>query len=1119
MSANQSNYSNSGLRDNHTRGSVANFLREKINPGSQLSVVSAYFTIYAYDALKEVLDTIEHLDFLFGEPTFINRLDPDKTEKKAFMIDVNGLELANKLRQKRVAKECADWIMRKVDIKTIRQSNLSHGKMYHVTSSAGSEDAILGSSNFTVRGLGLGKGGNNIELNLIVNDNRDRIDLKAWFRDLWGNEALVKDVKDDVLRYLEKLYCNHAPQFIYYLTLFHLFRADLDGTRDIDDDLRRVALPDTDIWNALFAFQKDGAKAAINKILAYNGCILADSVGLGKTYTALAVIKYFELKNERVLVLCPKKLSRNWKIYKHPDSLNPFDKDRFRFDVLHHTDLSRDSGEVNGIELATLNWGAYDLVVIDESHNFRNNGIARHNDGDGERPSRYQRLMEDIISKGVRTKVLLLSATPVNNSLSDLRNQISFIAGGDVTQNAAADHALADTYMLGIDSIADTTKKAQTQFSLWTKKPSHERNVRGLIASLGGDFFKLLDGLSIARSRSQIKKLYAAEMERLGGFPERPAPESVTPPLALDTVAASFISFDSLNARIDALNLALFAPTDYLRDDLPQSLKDTYATRFNARMLVCLMRINILKRLESSVHSFCETLKRTRNKIDILLPRIEAFRHRCDENPNANISFDDLTPDKFEDPDFDSEELIGGKRRVHLGHIDLNRWENAIRDDRTQIRTLLDNVVSITPVADGKLAALRQRILAKHAKPTTTRDGRSNRKVLVFTAFSDTAKYLYDQLGTAFPDIHTALVTGSGSNQTTLGDADFDAILTNFSPISKRRASQPRFLKTEEIDLLIATDCISEGQNLQDCDLLINYDIHWNPVRIIQRFGRIDRIGSRNSAVHLVNFWPVADIDQYLNVKNRVEARMALVDLSATQTDNLLDPSQLEDLIKEDLLFRNKQLIRLKDEIVDLEDLGETVSLSDFSLDEFRLDLLTYLQANREELEAAPLGLYAVVPSRHDLLTVARPGVLFCLRQSPVADHQSSIASLNPLAPHYLVYIHDDGTVRLTFAQPKETLTLLRDLSAGESSAFEQLCNLFDARTRDGTDMTLYSDRLQKALTSIEHTFQRRTAANLTTSRSFILPIQTEQPAASRPNDFELVTWLVIADDNGKVRE
>ena len=1114
--------SNSGIRDNHRRGRVADFLREKIRAGSRLSVVSAYFTIYAYDALKQTLDQIEHLDFLFGDPSYVNRLDPNKAECKAFLIADTGLTLANKLQQKRVARECAGWIAQKVAIRTVRRSNLLHGKMYHVAT-AGAEDALMGSSNFTVSGLGLSNGGGNIELNLIVDSNRDREDLKRWFAELWDNDRVTMDIKQEVLLYLSKLYANQPPQFIYYLTLFHLFRDFLDGTRDLDDNLRRVALPDTTIWRTLFSFQKDGAKAAINKILDYNGCILADSVGLGKTYTALAVIKYFELRNERVLVLCPKKLTRNWTIYRNPSSLNPFSEDKFRYDVLHHTDLSRESGNVNGLDLDTLNWGAYDLVVIDESHNFRNNKLATQRQGDTtERRSRYQRLMEDIIAAGAKTKVLLLSATPVNNQLADLRNQISFIAGGDVSRDPVADAAFAEK--LNLPSVKETSRQAQTQFTNWARKPPGQRKTRELIAAIGGDFFKLLDGLSIARSRRQVATYYAGEMQKLGGFPHRPPPKSVHAPIDLEQ---RFLSFEQLDTEISALRLALYHPTSFLRDDLPETVRTAYENKIlggftqegRERILIAMMKVNFLKRLESSVDSFRLTLQRTIAKLETLEERITAFEQHLNNNPD--LDYDSLTPDRFEDPDFDEEDFtIGGRRRIHLGHLKLPEWLKAVRNDRTQLQFLLEKTQSVTPRRDGKLAELKKFIAAKAHEPTVNRDGKTNRKVLVFTAFADTARYLYENLAPWARQelkLHTALVCGDGGNEASLGRTDYDDILTNFSPLAKRRADQaPRFHEQrEEIDLLIATDCISEGQNLQDCDLLINYDIHWNPVRIIQRFGRIDRIGSRNDSVQLVNFWPVADLDHYLGIKLRVEARMALVDLAATQTDNLLDTGQLEDLIKEDLLFRDRQLKLLKDQVLDLEDLDDSVSLTDFSLDEFRLDLLRYLEANRAELEDAGEGLYAVVPSKPEV-PAARPGALFLLRHhlpaqpSPDASGKAlPSARLNPLAPYYLVYVHDDGTVRFSFAQPKESILLLRDLAAGEPAAFEKLCNVFDQRTQDGADMSHYHGLLTKVLASIEHTFQKRAAASLLASRGAILPTAAEAPTANG-GDFDLVTWLVI---------
>jgi SNF2 family DNA or RNA helicase len=1106
----------SGIRDNYLRGRAGECLAAAITDKAALSFVSAYFTIHAYGALRDALERAAHLRFLFGEPRFVRSLDPENKQSRQYHLTHDGLALGNQLAQRRLARECADWLRRKVDIRSVTRSGFLHGKLYHVQDGKVAY-AMVGSSNFTVPGLGLLPQGNNVELNLVVADDRDRADLLEWFNALWADTALVEDVKDTVLKELARLYGNQTPQFIYYLTLFHLFRSFLDGTRDLEDDLRRVALPDTRIWQALYAFQKDGAKAAINKITTFNGCILADSVGLGKTYTALAVIKFFELRNERVLVLCPKKLRSNWRVYRSNSTLNPFADDRFRFDVLHHTDLSRDGGESNGIDLATLNWGAYDLVVIDESHNFRNNKQATQRPGDQQpRRSRYQRLMDDIIRAGVRTKVLLLSATPVNNELSDLRNQISIIAGADVARNATADAAF--TGALGIASVRETTRKAQAEFTLWTKSPPAKRRTRDLIAALGGDFFKLLDGLSLARSRRHIATYYADEIDRLGGFPERVPPRAVHPQIDLQQ---RYLSFEQLNKEIDQLRLALYHPTSFLRNDLSAATRAGYQDKIlggftqegRERILIGMMKINLLKRLESSVDSFRLTIQRTIRKIDDLEQRILAFQQHARDH--EDMDYAQLTFEQLEDPDSEVEAFTVGARPIHLAHLDLPDWLKAVRTDRTQLQFLLDKTQDVTVARDGKLAELRKLIADKTATPTATRDGRPNRKLLVFTAFADTARYLYDHLAPWARkelDIHCGLVCGDGENKASLGRTDYDDILTNFSPIAKRRAEQAAQFpnQTDQIDLLIATDCISEGQNLQDCDLLVNYDIHWNPVRIIQRFGRIDRIGSRNAAVHLVNFWPVADLDQYLGVKLRVEARMALVDIAATQTDNVLDTSQLEALVKEDLLFRDQQLKRLKDEILDLEDMDGAVSLTDFSLDEFRLDLLRFLESRREELDTAGEGLYAVVPPKATL-PAAKPGALFCLRLRTAAPGSppAEATQVNPMAPYFLVYVHDDGTVRFSFAQPKESLLLLRDLAAGEPAAYEQLCELFDARTHNGADMSHYDGLIQKVLASIMHIFQKRAAAALSASRGAALPKAGDAPSTNTAA-FDLVTWLVI---------
>ncbi len=1109
----------STIYDNQSRRKAGDFLKEHIRSGSELSFVSAYFTVHAFAALQDKLESSAHLRFLFGDPTSLASLDKDGKEARRFTLGPDGhaLTIGNQLSQKQIARECAAWIRHQVEIRSMQGSFL-HGKLYHIRNGETSH-ALLGSSNFTAPGLGLAADGGNVELNIAIDSKRDTDDLEAWFNELWRDDSTTVDVRDKVLAELARLYSDNSPEFIYHLTLFHIFRHYLENAGNVDETLSRVALPDTHIWRTLFTFQKDGAKAAINKILSTNGCILADSVGLGKTYTALAVIKFFELRNERVLVLCPNKLRRNWTVYNSNSTLNPFDKDRFGYHVLSHTDLSRECGEAGGHDLSTFNWGAYDLVVIDESHNFRNNRIRTATDPDESvRRTRYQRLMEDIIQSGQKTKVLLLSATPVNNELADLRNQISFIAGGDVTRDESANAAFATS--LGIRSVRDTTRTAQTHFTTWSKKNPEQRTTRELLQALGGDFFKLLDGLSIARSRKQIATYYKEEMQKLGGFPARPAPVSLHP--AIDS-ANKFLSFEQLNEEIDALKLALYHPTSYLRDDLSPHLRAAYEDKIlggftqqgREKILVSMMKVNFLKRLESSVVSFRLTLERTIAKIDELERRIAAFEVHADTH--TELDFDAVLPEQFEDPELDPDLIkgftIGGRRRLHLAHLKLDEWLKDVRHDRTQLQFLLGKTEKVTPERDAKLARLRSLIEGKSSHPSTNKDGKPVRKVLIFTAFADTARYLYDQLTPHFHGqlgLHTALIVGDGDNRTTLGTADFDDILTNFSPLSKRRAAQPRFPQEEEIDVLIATDCISEGQNLQDCDYLVNYDIHWNPVRIIQRFGRIDRIGSRNEAVQLVNFWPTEDLDRYLKVKHRVEARMALADLAATQTDNLLQPEQIEDLITEDLLFRDKQLKRLQHEVLDLEDLADSPSLTSFSLDDFRLELLRFLESRRAELEEAPLGLYAVVPPPDGLRPTVQPGAMFCLRRASQAEQRSDTGEkLNPLAPHFLLYVHDDGVVRYSFAQPKETLNLLRALTAGHPRAIQSLCEQFDAATQNGTDMQHYDKLVQSALRTIENTFQKRSATHLFSGRDALLPTQ-EESAHADDGDWELVTWIVV---------
>lgn len=1109
----------SSLRDNKNRGKVGDFLKDNIKENSDLSIVSAYFTIYAYEKLKEQLNNINHLNFLFGEPTFIKSLDPTKVNKRDFKIEDDKLLIPteSRLTQKSIAKECSDWIEQKVDIKSMVKPNFLHGKMYHVTHQSTVEKAILGSSNFTVNGLGLGSSPN-IELNMVVDNDRDRADLKAWFNDLWNDKTgLVEDVKAQVLKYLEQLYIENEPEFIYFKTLFHIFENYLDEQQKGGLLTGQTGFFESEIWNMLYEFQKDGVKGAINKILKHNGCIIADSVGLGKTFEALAVIRYFELLNYRVLVLCPKKLSGNWTIYQSSqnNTLNPFTKDKFNYSVLYHTDLGRENGksDANGIDLENFNWGAYDLIVIDESHNFRSNPMDKTKQNGETRMNRSKWLMEKIIKSGVKTKVLLLSATPVNNNLRDLRNQISLITEGK-------NDAMFDTTQ--IKDIALALKNAQTLFTLWADKKNQNRTVKQLIERLDSSFFKLLDELTIARSRKHIKSFYKAEAE-IGKFPERLKPHSVYSTIDLKD---RFYTYDELNKIILQYKLSIFNPSAYITDDKKAKYDDLAKTSGvlafkqsdREHFLIGMMKVNFLKRLESSIESFEISMDRTIQKIEKLEVKIKEFQKSKAKTQEELL--ETYQPDE-EELEESGEELeqwqVGKKLKFDLADLKLDLWLEDLEKDRDALNKLYNFSVAVTPDRDAKLHDLKKLISDKWKKPLNF----SNKKVIVFTAFADTARYLYDCLkdwAIKENQLNIALVAGS-ETRTSFGKGDYNHILTNFSPISKKRNLLKGLPQEGEIDLLIATDCISEGQNLQDCDFLINYDIHWNPVRIIQRFGRIDRLGSKNEKIQLVNFWPTKDLDNYINLKERVEARMALVDVTATADDNVLATDQIEELIEDDLKYRNKQLKKLKDEVLDLEDMSESISLTDFTLDDFRIELLSFLENNRQKLTDAPFGLYAVVPSpsgkfQHCIDSasfsdsekdIIKPGVVYCLKQKGDTDGNEEI---NPLQPYFLIYIRDDGQVRYNYTNAKHILEIYRLMCAGRKEPFEELCDVFNTETNQGSDMQQYSKLLHLAVEEISRVFKKRGNQKLVSDRGALLVPKAKQ--VNETDNFELVTWLVI---------
>ena len=1083
----------SGIRDNLRRGTVYEFLAQEIKNGSALSIVSAYFTIYAFEALQKPLNEIENLRFLFGDPDFIRNLDPNNTEKKAFEITDAGLELNKQLQQKPIAKACAEWIKEKVEIRSTRESNLLHGKMYHITNN-GVEKAIMGSSNFTMHGLGLRKGSSNIELNLEVDSDRDRQDLKAWFDEIWEDGKLVEDVKEKVIATLEQIGKDHAPELIYYKTLYELFREEIEIRKTNDQTLEDTHLYDTKIWETLYEFQKEGVKSVIARLLRHNGCILADSVGLGKTYTALAVIKFFELRNERVLVLCPKKLHDNWALYPAYNSqdTNPFLDDKFGYTLLSHTDLSRYTGASGSIDLENFNWRNFDMIVIDESHNFRNDTKpTRDTDGNFIRHSRYTRLLEEVIKEGTKTKVLMLSATPVNTSLIDLRNQIYLMT-------EKREDVFRDS--LGIGNIGSLLRQAQKEFKQWEEDGGEnaKKDKAKLLEALGADFFQLLGGVSIARSRRHIKTFYAEEMTRIGEFPTPQQPENCHPPTDL----TGALSYKALADQIGEFELSIYRPSSYV---ISAAAKQRLANekqkfRFNQedreRFLIGMMQTNFLKRLESSAHSLSETLERTVNKIDEMLEKID----RYEQNPRIQDTQADVLPDDDEE---DEEFLVNRARNpYHLRELDCTRWKADLIKDKETLTAAWDKVKAITPERDGKLKAIKAHILDKVQNPTPDKDGNPNRKLLVFTTFKDTAVYLYEKLSDLAAELNLNMATVSGSGtQTTYGQNNFNAILTNFAPRARGRSDGTN----EDIDLLIATDCISEGQNLQDCGTVLNYDIHWNPVRIIQRFGRIDRIGSRNTKVKMINYWPTEDMEVYLRLQSRVESRMALADTAASGDDDPLNELTYEQAQME-LNFRDEQLKQLRENVPDLDDFSDGVVMSDFTLDYFFAQLLKYLERNKAELEATPKGAYAVTTNENN---PTETGVIFFLQQlNTTTDKEKKTPS--PVYPYYTVYIRKNGDIRYGCANTKQVLDLFEASAVGKSEALPELCLQFDQETQHGKNMGDYNKLLNTVIAHITRSHQKTQSKSIGRSgtRGFRLPVASETPKDS--SDFELVTWLII---------
>lgn len=1072
---------------NNTTKTLRDDLSVEIQHGSKVSIAAACFSIYAFQELKSQLKDIDELRFIFTSPTFIT--EKPKKEKREFYIprlnrerSLYGTEfevkLRNELTQKAIAKECADWIRQKVTFK----SNVTAENMMGFINVDNSNYMPI--NGFTTVDLGCERGNNAYTFIQKTGAPFSQAYLEL-FETLWNDSIRMQEVTDEVIENISTAYNENSPDFIYFVTLYNIFNEFLE---DISEDVlpnEATGFKDSKIWSMLYNFQKDAALAIINKLEKYNGCILADSVGLGKTFTALAVIKYYENRNKSVLVLCPKKLTNNWNTYKDNYVNNPIACDRLRYDVLYHTDLNRTHGTSNGLDLDRLNWGNYDLVVIDESHNFRNGGKIS-GDEDNEKENRYLKLLNKVIRAGVKTKVLMLSATPVNNRFNDLKNQIALAYEGHTD--------IVDEKLNTSRSINEIFRNAQRAFNTWSKWEPSERTTANLLKMLDFDFFEVLDSVTIARSRKHIQKYY--DTSDIGTFPVRLPPISKAPPL---TDLSDAINYNEIFDLLMQLTLSIYTPSHYI---LPSKIEkyaelfgdDTSLTQVGRELGIRrLMAINLMKRMESSVYSFNLTLTRIKDQIDRTIQTINNF----DKMASTEVSLTDLSHiDEFDGEDQNDDLFsFGRKVIIALGDMDYESWRRSLEKDKYTLDLLTFMVADITPEHDSKLQTLLSILQDKMDHPINE----GNKKVIIFTAFADTADYLYEHVSKYAKSTYgldTAMVSGTVDGKTTVKGlaGDLNTILTCFSPISKdKHLLMPN--DNTSIDVLIATDCISEGQNLQDCDYLINYDIHWNPVRIIQRFGRVDRIGSKNSVIQLVNFWPDVTLDEYIDLKAKVETRMKIVNMTATGDDNILSNEE-----KTDLEYRKNQLQRLRDEVVDIEEMTTGISIMDLGLNEFRLDLIEYAKQH-PDIDKTPFGLHAVAAATED----TPPGVIFVLKNRV---NSVNINNQNRLHPFYMVYISNDGEVICDHLSPKDMLDRMRYLCKGKTEPIAELYRKFNKETRDGKDMKQVSNLLGQSISSIIEVKEESDIDSFLNGGQVSFLTDTIKGL----DDFELICFLVIKE-------
>lgn len=916
-----------------------------------------------------------------------------------------------------------------------------------------------------------------IDFNSVISGDMDKSQIlrfKNEFERIWLSDQITYDFKDELLSSLAYVYKEHSPEFAYYFTLNQLYGDKIDeSVQRFERD--NVGFKDSVIWNMLFDFQKEAVRYAIEKINRYNGCIIADSVGLGKTFEALAVMKYFSDRQDNILVLTPAKLYNNWDTYRDNDyEDNPLADDVIKYKVMCHTDLSRYSGiSRSGYDLARFDWSRFDLIVIDESHNFRNRTEKEESE------TRYQRLLETVVKKKTHTKVLLLSATPVNNSLTDLKNQIALITGDN-----------DDAYEKeGIESIGQTLRKASAIFNAWERHGYSSKEE--LYDSLPKDFFDLLELLTISRSRKHITNYYKSE--DIGTFPAKMPVSTYNP--NIDT-QRKLLNFKETLVTLEDLQLAAYTPMRYIKREYRDMYQRMYQTIHKGKVVFTqegrenttkiLQMFNLFKRLESSVYAFLQTLNRQYERINNYIALL-----------NGNGT--ELTDEVFSD---DEETSLDYKLDIKVAHLDKEAYLNDLFFDKAIIERLIEQAEKILAEGrDEKLIVLKK-IIKDKIENSPFNIG--NKKILIFSAFADTARYLYEAVSGELLSrgYYTGMVSGSDKPQTTIPQHlkpvqksgrqvpfDFNKVLTYFSPVSKN-ANIP---EDRQITVLIGTDCISEGQNLQDCDTVINYDIQWNPVHLIQRFGRIDRIGSRNAQIKLINFFPAMDLNEYLGLESRVKKKMIQSNVVSTGDDNLLSPEM------NDLSFRTKQMEKLRNEVIDIDDASDTISITDLNMNQYIYELSQFIRSHKELLQV-PRGIYSIAKANE--LGINQNGVLFCFKYKNNEEKPNSDSSL---FPYYLSFVSDEGEVIYKSTQARELLKRFRGLCYRMNNVNEELVRAFLRETKNTTNMSRYSDLLNKVVGSIQKVEEDNAGFSLFDFGGF-----KNDFADKTSDDFELVSFIIV---------